>query len=197
MPADTRLGVLDDAALVQRCLSGDRESFTTLVERFKVRVYNTCFFLLRSEADAEDVAQETFVRAYNNLDKYDPKLPFASWILAIARNLSINLKRHPQSRTIPMDIQNVAASGRGPAASTGNPETIVEGAMGLSAVQEAIREIQPEFREALALRYVQKLSYQEISDQLKVPMGTVKSRLFNGRERLIQLLTKKGLVSDR
>lgn len=197
MPADTRLGVTDDAALVQRCLSGDRESFTTLVERFKVRVYNTCFFLLRSAADAEDVAQETFVRAYNNLDKYDPKLPFAAWILAIARNLSINLKRQPQSRTIPMDIQNVAAGGRGPAASTGNPETIVEGAMGLSAVQEAIREIQPEFREALALRYVQKLSYQEISDQLKVPMGTVKSRLFNGRERLIQILTKKGLVADR
>ncbi|MBI4862618.1 MAG: sigma-70 family RNA polymerase sigma factor [Candidatus Riflebacteria bacterium] len=181
---------MDEAELVRRVLSGEQEAYRLLVERHKVRVFNRCYFILGSAADAEDLAQETFFRAYQNLSKYDARFSFATWILTIARNLSLNWKRKPQAPVAAVDPREEWVESLG--SEVPGPEAQVEEGMSLAAIREAIVAVQPEFREVLALRYIQELSYQEISDLLKVPMGTVKSRLFHGRDRLIKLLHEKG-----
>lgn len=183
-----------DAALVTRTMAGDASAFRELVERYRVRVFNRCFLVVGSAADAEDVAQETFVRAYNNLAKYDPKYPFGAWIVTIARNLALNHKerRPPQAEQLPAD-----KSGRDTlaAAPGSDPARAVEEREQVGAIRGAIMAIQQEFRDVLALRYVEQLGYQEIADRLKVPMGTVKSRIFKGRDRLIELLGERGVVA--
>ena len=188
---------MDDASLVQKCLAGDQEAFRTLVERFKARVFNRCYLLVGSAADAEDLAQETFVRTYRYLNKYDSKYPFGAWILTIAKNLAINFRRRPDGYKVPLVPLSERSDLEEPAAIGADPEKLVEQAMNMRAVREAIMEVQEEFREVLAMRYVNELSYQEIADQLRLPMGTVKSRIFNGRDRLIQLLQRKGVVAAR
>lgn len=182
-----------DAALVTRSLSGDRDAFRELVETYRVRVFNRCLLVTGNAADAEDVAQETFVRAYNNLAKYDPKYPFGAWIVTIARNLALNHRerRPPAADPLPQD-----KAGRDmlPAPQGADPARAIEDREQVGAIRGAILAIQQEFREVLALRYVEQLGYQEIAERLKVPMGTVKSRIFKGRDRLIELLSERGVA---
>ena len=181
-----------DAALVTRSLAGDRDAFRDLVERYRVRVYNRCWMVVGVASDAEDVAQETFVRAYQHLAKFDPKYPFGAWLLTIARNLALNYKQRRPPAADPLPEEG---AGRKSLASPGaDPAKTIEDRESMSAIRSAIWAIQQEFREALALRYVEGLKYEEIAARLKVPMGTVKSRIFKGRDRLVELLAEKGLV---
>lgn len=175
----------DDPTLVLRCRDGDRNAFERLVIRYQKPVYNVALRMLRDRQDAMDVAQNTFLKAYEHLRDFDPAYRFYSWLYRIAINESLNAiaLRKPRG-----DLDsNTADDGPG-------PDRSAEGDQALEAVEDALTHISPELRAVIILRHVTHLSYEEMAHALGVPEKTVKSRLHSARERLRERLLRSGAL---
>ncbi len=173
----------DDVALVDRCRGGDREAFGALVTRYQRPVYNAALRLLRDPEEARDVAQTTFLKAYEHLGEYDPNYKFYSWMYRIAVNESLNTlgKRRPHS----------AISGEEPDGTPG-PDRAAEGDEASRAIEAALMRISPELRAVIVLRHLMDLSYQDMGQILLLPEKTVKSRLYSARQLLRGALDGSG-----
>ena len=173
--------------IIQRAKNGDRNAFAELVNLYKDRVFHISYRMLASRQEAEDVAQETFMRVYNNLANYDPQYKFSTWIYRIATNLSIDfIRRRKQNLSLDADISGVdgldwhdrlADTGRGP-----EEEVLADELQ--NQVQDAILDLSPKYRSVMVLRYIDDLSLQEISDTVSLPVSTIKTRIHRGREAL-------------
>lgn len=168
----------EDAALVRRCLDGDRTAFEPLVERYQQVLFTVAFRMLGNYDEARDAAQNTFVKVYEKLNAFDPEYSFFSWIYRILINDCINLRRRPAAEQIddewPAD---------GPAADS------MELAEQRRDVRAAILTLSPEYREVIVLRHFAGMSYDEMSHAVGVPAKTVKSRLFTARKQLAERLS--------
>ena len=173
----------DDGALVRRCRDGDRAAFEQLVIRYEKPVYNAALRLLRDPEDAQDVAQTTFMRAFEHLADYDPNFKFYSWIYRIAVNESLNVlgRRRPYQQ-----ISGEEADG------APGPERLIEGEQARHAIDDALARISPELRAVIVLRHYMHLSYQDMSEVLVLPEKTVKSRLYSARQLLRDSLVQHG-----
>ena len=177
-----------EAALIERCRTGDAASFTPLVRMYQDRVYNLCFRMCGAHAEAEDFAQEAFVRAYQSIDRFDGRARFYTWLFRIAVNLVISRRR----RTARVRMQPLDGDGDGRAWTAG----AVDGGPVAAAcenerhmlVHAALAELDEEQRCIITLRDLESLSYDEIADILNVPAGTVKSRLHRARMALREKL---------
>ncbi|HET8629488.1 MAG TPA: sigma-70 family RNA polymerase sigma factor [Thermomicrobiales bacterium] len=168
-----------DDALVLRIMQGDVDAFAALAERYKRPVYNLAYRMLGNAADAEDAAQETFVRAYTRLNTYQPGGRFGAWLLAITSHWCIDFLR--RRRTI--SLEAVQASLTLP--STGDhPEDLALRAEGRDEVQCWLAALPEPYRLVLVLRYWHELSYNEISEAIGQPVSTVRMRLFRARQSL-------------
>jgi RNA polymerase sigma-70 factor (ECF subfamily) len=167
-----------DAALVQRVLAGDTDAFAPLVDRYQRVLFTVAYRMLGNRADAADVAQSAFVKAFEKLGSYDPHYRFFSWLYRIALNECLNLQRARR----PVEPLN-AAGAIAPAA-----HAILEVAERRQRIQDALLRLPADYREALVLHYFADLSYEEIAVAVAVPVKTVKSRLYTGRQRLADLL---------
>jgi RNA polymerase sigma-70 factor (ECF subfamily) len=167
-----------DLELVERSRGGDRAAFTELVIRYQRQVYNAAFWVLRRSEDANDIAQEVFLRVAERLDDYDPRFKFFSWIYRITVNESLNLLRR-NSREHAMDDAVDF-----PAADSDNPERQLGDAQISRRIQTALMGMTANDRTVLALRHFSDCSYQEIGQILDLDEKTVKSRLFEARQRL-------------
>lgn len=176
----------EDATLVTACLGGDNRAFETLVRRYYRPVYNVALRMLKSPEAAEDVAQTVFVRAYEKLDRYDPRHRFFSWVYRIAVNESINEAKKAK-RTESYE------SGIG-AAMTDTPLTEVAEYELAEAVGAAIMELSVDHRMVIVLRHYHDFSYREMSEILDIPEKTVRSRLFTARQRLKGILEGQGVT---
>lgn len=167
-----------DEALIARCRSGagpDRnKGFAALVSRYERPVFNLAFRMLGDREDARDVAQTAFLKALENLHRFDPKYRFFSWLYRIAMNEALDLigRRGRQTELTDVHAADDDPLGDATAADLG---ALVRGALGA---------LTPEHRAVLVLRHYQDLSYEEIGAVLDLPDATVKSRLFEARERL-------------
>jgi RNA polymerase sigma-70 factor (ECF subfamily) len=174
-----------DTALISDCRKGDRNALETLVRRYEKPVYNAAYRMLGNPDDAADITQIAFLKVFENLDRYNPKFKFFSWIYRIAVNESINfLKRRGHQE--PLDDRQ-ASSLRGPAA-------LVESGRIGDCVQGVLMELQEEQRAVIVLRHFTECSYQEIADILQIPEKTVKSRLYTARQIMKEKITAMGLV---
>ena len=171
-------GTEADEALVERYQRGDREAFTTLVIRYQRPIYNAAWWVLRNAEDARDVAQVVFMKVAERLDEYDPRYRFFSWIYRIAVNESLNLLRR-QDREEPLDDEVEPAGPDGD-----DPEAKASEAERNGRVRDAVMRMATNDRTVLMLRHFSDLSYQEIAEVLDVDEKTVKSRLFEARQRL-------------
>lgn len=173
----------DDPALVQRCREGDRHAFERLVVRYQRPVFNAALRMLHDPQDALDVAQTTFLKAFEHLTDYDPRFKFYSWIYRIAVNESLNAlgSRRP--------FQEL--DGAEPDEAPG-PEREAEGEQTRREIEAALRRISPELRSVIVLRHFMQLSYQDMADILQVPEKTVKSRLYSARQILREQLLQRG-----
>jgi RNA polymerase sigma-70 factor, ECF subfamily len=167
-----------DAALVQRVLAGDTDAFGPLVDRYQRVLFTVAYRMLGNRADAADVAQSAFVKAFEKLGSYDPHYRFFSWIYRIALNECLNLQR-ARRPVEPLD----AAGAIAPAA-----HDVLEVAERRQRIQDALLRLPADYREALVLHYFAELSYDEIAVAVAVPVKTVKSRMYSGRQRLAELL---------
>ena len=172
-----------DHALLVRYRNGDRDAFAELVVRYQRPVYNAAFWILRKAEDASDVTQDVFLKVAEQLDDYDPDFKFFSWIYRIAVNESLNLLRRNRREEALDDDVDLPASERE------NPERKVGEAELHRRIQEAMMRMSTNDRMVLSLRHFSECSYEEIGQILELDEKTVKSRLFEARRRLRDLLT--------
>jgi len=173
----------DDRTLVRRCREGDREAFGQLVTRYQKPVFNAALRLLRNTEDATDVAQTTFLKAFEHLGSYDPSFRFYSWIYRIAVNEALDALGSKKSFEEVSGVEKDEAPG---------PERRVESEQMSRVIEDALMRIKPELRSVMVLRHFMHLSYQDMSDILLVPEKTVKSRLYTARQLLRHDLLRQG-----
>ena len=166
-----------DAYLVTLTLQGNRDAYGALVRRHQTSAYNTARRIVVDSADALDVTQDAFVRAYDALASFDRARPFAPWLHTIVTNLALNFvqrKRPAQSLDAELDTHDASA----------NPEARALATEQQQRVRAALLQLPPAWRAVVELRHFQELSYQEISDALNIPVSDVKSHLFRARQKL-------------
>ncbi len=179
--------------LVKRAQDGDAAAFEELVEAYKAKIYNYVLRMLGQAETAEDVAQETFIKAYSSLGSFRGASSFQTWLYRIASNLAIDTMRRRKYRQAsysldePLDVSGGQVE-RDIEDGTAGPERQLESAQLQRRVSEAILELSPKLRTVVVLYELQGLSYEEIAAIVGAPLGTVKSRLFNAREHLKKML---------
>jgi RNA polymerase sigma-70 factor (ECF subfamily) len=173
-----------DNELIQNCLRGNVNSFETLVVRYQKTVYNAVFRLLGCVEDAEDITQSVFIKVYENLESFDPRYKFYSWIYRIAMNESINFINSRKREEI-LDIE-VATRDQDP---DENFQTLERENM----IQAALMRIDFEHRVLIVLKHFLDRSYHEIGQILHLPEKKVKSRLYVARQKLAEILNEKGV----
>ena len=184
-----RATTVADDELISRVRVGDQEAFATLVERYKRPVYNLAYRLLGNPNDAEDAAQETFVRAYTRLATYEPDGRFGAWLSAICSHWCIDTMRARRRRVQTVALGKVPESDRFISQVDG-PEDVALVADSRDEVQRWLEALPPQYRTVLTLRYFQDLSYAEIADVLDEPVSTVRMRLFRARAMLQQVVER-------
>jgi RNA polymerase sigma-70 factor (ECF subfamily) len=179
-----------DEALVAAVLEGDRERFGELVERYQGRLVNYLFRLLRNADDAHDLAQEVLVKVYQVLDRYDPQYKFSTWLFRIAQNAAIDQIRRRRLKLVSLRQDDGEGEGRDwdlPSGERGPYGELRNRERG-DAIQEAIEGLPWEYRELILMRHYGELPYDEIARIKQMPLGTVKNKLFRGRQMLKEKL---------
>ncbi len=170
-------GELSDNELVTRTLNGDTRSYEELVRRYERLVGRVLYSYARREISVEDLVQETFLRAYDRLETFNPEYRFKTWLLAIANNLGVDTLRR-RRETVEFNPEVHAA------ATTGGPEEAAMEDERSRSVQEAITALPETYSVPLVLRYNEGLSYAEIAEIMDLSVPAVKSRLFRARNML-------------
>jgi RNA polymerase sigma-70 factor (ECF subfamily) len=180
-----------DTRLARLARKGDETAFAELVELYKDRMYHLGYRMLGNRQEAEDVVQDTFLRVYSNLEKYDETQKFSTWIYRICTNLCIDrLRRKKPSYSLDSEL----ADGEGNdwygmlASSDPTPENQLVLTETQEMIREAIDSLPAKYKSVIILKYLQDLSLQEISDILKLPVTTVKTRVHRGREFLRKIM---------
>ena len=186
------------ALLVRRCISGDAAAWEEIVQRYHRRIYNICYRFAGSSNDADDLTQEVFIKMYRTLNSYDvDRGAFMTWVTTVTRNLLVDhfRKTRQERMTDSLDTTSsdhadtLALSERIPDRRPA-PDSRVQTREAKEAVHQALQKLSPELRESVILRDLQDMDYREIATVLKVPEGTVKSRINRGRAELARLLQR-------
>jgi RNA polymerase sigma-70 factor (ECF subfamily) len=189
------------AELAGRCLAGDAVAWEELARTQHKRIYGICYRFTGSPSDAEDLTQEAFLKMFKNLDNFDPaKGGFTTWLTTLTRNLLVDnyrrtrLERASESLDEPIgnDMDGGTGSTKADRLEDGgrSQEQHVAGLELKAQIQEALKQVSPELREAVILRDLEDMDYKEIAEVLGVPQGTVKSRISRGRSELARLLKR-------
>ena len=193
---------LDDAqavaSVVRRCVAGEALAWEEIVRQYSRRIYNICYRFAGSASDAEDLTQDVFIRLYRTLSSFDcERASFNTWVTTVTRNLLVDHFRKTRNDRVTdsMDVAPGESDDSQPlsdrlADSGPAPDAHIERRETREQVQAALLKLSPELREAVILRDLQDMDYKEIAQALKVPEGTVKSRINRGRAELARLLQR-------
>jgi len=186
-----------EAKLVERCLSGDDAAWETIVSSYARRIYNLGYRYTSRREEAEDLTQEIFIRVYQNLKSYRPEAgSLQNWVFKVARNLIIDHYR--QSRRFRQtggseELETLELAEE----KLPNPQRAVERSEATRFLRDGLASLSPELKEAVILRDLEGMAYQEIAELLSIPEGTVKSRINRGRIELARLLGKRRAQAER
>lgn len=186
------------AALVRRCISGDASAWEDLVRQQNRRIYNICYRFTGSSSDSEDLTQEVFIRLYRTINSYEPdKGSFTTWLTTLTRNMLVDhFRRTRQERVTdsidaaPVADENAPTLAERIEDEAPSPQARLATKETQKMVQLALQKVSPDLREAVILRDLQDMDYKDIATALKVPEGTVKSRINRGRAELARLLSR-------
>jgi RNA polymerase sigma-70 factor (ECF subfamily) len=190
---------VEDRILIERCLKGDEKAFEELLRTYRTSVFSICLRMVRNRTAAEDIAQEVFIKVFAALNRYDPAYPFASWLNRITSNLCIDHLRKEKDRTISLD-QPIGGGDDDlliqiPSLAAG-PDREMESREMMAILEEAMGILPEHYRIIVILRHQEQLSYEEISDTLGIPLGTVKARIHRARNMIMGHFQKRGLFGD-
>lgn len=176
----------DQENIIARARRGDADAFEQLVVAYREQVFRLALRMCGSEADADEVAQEAFLSAWKALPNFRGESQFSTWLYQLTTHAAIDLMRR-EKRQIAADITEVSAADPAP-----SPQQQAEQSEQREIVRDAILQLAPEQREVVVLRFMEELSYEEIGAVLKLPSGTVKSRLNRAKAQLKEILSKSG-----
>ncbi|GGE55679.1 ECF RNA polymerase sigma factor SigW [Pullulanibacillus camelliae] len=180
--------------LILKVRKGDHDAFAKIVDLYKKPVYNICLRMIGIPQEAEDLAQDTFLRAYTNIERYEIDKKFSTWLYRIATNLSIDYLRKKKPGAY-LDAKLPGAEDftmySQLATEEPLPEEHVVSRETQAWVQSEINQLPPKYRSAIILKYIEDLSLKEISEILELPVPTVKTRIHRGREALRKRLRKR------
>ena len=177
----------EEMTWVLQAQHGSDEAFTQLVEAYQTHVYNMCYRMLGDAESAEDAAQETFLRAYQHLHRYDQKRPFATWLLSIAAHYCIDRLRKRKFSMISMDAEEDENSLDLPDTDAPNPEAEMMHSEQRERIQGLLKRLDGTDRAAIIMRYWNDCSESEIAEALQLTVSAVKSRLHRARRELAGL----------
>jgi RNA polymerase sigma factor (sigma-70 family) len=178
---------LDDDECIARAQRGDAAAFSELVARYQDRIYRFLVRLTRSQDDALELTQETFLSAYQALARWRPDARFTTWLFRIARNQAFDwLRRNKRVEFVALDEeQDLHVADPAP-----TPDATLQTAQRLRALERALARLATEHREILLLREIEEMSYEDIADVLDISLGTVKSRIARARARLLEKMPR-------
>lgn len=190
MPADLPAASPDATeTLIQRCLQGDQHAWDAIVRQYKRKVFNVAYKFVGKHEEAEDLTQEIFLKIFRSLDTFDRRANFQTWLVSVSRNLCIDHYRsvRKERQTINREVD---ASDLTPASHEPGPMAALEQRDRVTLLRDALAGLPATLRTAVLMRDIQELSYQEIADALRLPEGTVKSRINRGRTELARQVRK-------
>jgi RNA polymerase sigma-70 factor (ECF subfamily) len=195
MPTALDLANLPDADVVSLAQQGRESAFRELVRRYERPVFTLIYRMVRDREAAEDLAQDTFIKVLNHIDKYRPEFKLSSWLFKIANNVAIDHLRKRHVETISIDGSPHASSASEIEATSFEVSIRQESALEEmesrelgSAIEQAIARLRPEYRSCIMLRHVEGRSYEEIAATLDLPLGTVKTYIHRARHELRRAL---------
>lgn len=189
--SDTQVASLSDPAVVALAKTGSEAAYKELISRYERPVFSLIFRMVRDREMAEDLAQETFIKVLNNLERYSPEFKFSSWLFKIANNLTIDHLRRRRVETVSIEgapdavtVESAKATSIAVVSQDQSPLEELESRELGTAIEAAIANLRPEYRACILLRHVDDRSYEEIAEIVKLPLGTVKTYIHRARHEL-------------
>ena len=191
---DPSLTVAPIDQLIERCLAGDQQAWEAIVQQHRRRVFNVAYKFVGKHDEAEDLTQDIFLKLFKSLDTFDRRANFQTWLISVSRNLcidhyrSVRKERETIDRGVDPNQLTPESHDRGPMAALEQRDRVTLLRQAMAALPEALRT-------AILLRDIQEMSYQDIAERLKLPEGTVKSRINRGRIELAKILRRMKVVA--
>ena len=176
-------------AVIQRCLAGDQTAWEQIVRQHWRKVFNIAYKFTAKHDEAEDLTQDVFLKIFKSLNTFDRRANFQTWLVSVSRNLCIDHYRSVRKERETID-RDVDAGELSPVAQTVSPIAALEHRDRVELLKKALHQLPPALREAVLLRDIQELSYQEIAERQHLPEGTVKSRINRGRTELARQIRR-------
>jgi len=183
----------EEQVWLDQARKGDKVAFGKIVEAYQTPVYNLAYRMLSNSGEAEEAAQEAFIRAFTRLDSYNPAHKFSTWMLSITSNYCIDLIRKRRAQLLSID-EPLAPHPALMSDKDKGPEAQMEHSQREEMVQTLLADLQPEYRQAVVLRYWYEYSYEEIADMMDTTVSAIKSRLFRARKQLAEIGLERGIV---
>jgi RNA polymerase sigma-70 factor (ECF subfamily) len=179
-----------DFLLVKKAREGDQKAYAELLGRYRDAIYFMLLKMVNNPSDAEDLTIEAFGKAFKNISQYTPNFAFSTWLFKIATNNCIDFIRKKRAATIsldqsPDDSDTTSVTIQ---SDTPDPEANLINNQKIKMLREVVSKLKPRYRTLVELRYFKEYSYEEISEELELPIGTVKAQLFRARELLFNIL---------
>ncbi len=183
-----------DLQLVEQAKHGNEKAFASLMNRYKDSIYFMLLKMVNNPFDAEDLTIEAFGKAFRNLDSYTPKFAFSTWLFKIATNNCVDFIRKKQLSPTPLDHnQDITDSATiNIQSDLPDPEESLINHQKIAALKDIVNQLKPRYKNLIELRYYKEYSYEEISTELNLPIGTVKAQLYRAKSLLYNILIKTG-----
>jgi RNA polymerase sigma factor (sigma-70 family) len=183
-----------DLIMVKEARKGNEKAFGSLMNRYRDSIYYMLLKMVNNPSDAEDLTIEAFGKAFRNLDSYTPKFAFSTWLFKIATNNCVDFIRKKQASPTPFDnlqdsLENATINIQ---SDLPDPEESLINLQKIAVLKEIVSQLKPRYKNLIELRYYKELSYEEISSELNLPIGTVKAQLYRAKTLLYNILTKTG-----
>jgi RNA polymerase sigma factor (sigma-70 family) len=184
----------NDLALVEEAKKGNEKAFAGLMNRYRDSIYYMLLKMVNNPSDAEDLTIEAFGKAFRSIDSYTPRFAFSTWLFMIATNNCIDFIRKKQSSPIPFDQWQEGADNLtiNIQSDLPDPEETLINDQKIIILRKIVNQLKSPYREIIELRYYKEYSYEEIADELKIPIGTVKAQLYRAKSLLYNIFTKTG-----
>ena len=184
----------NDLILVEKAKSGDGKAFASLMNRYRDSIYYMLLKMVNNPVDAEDLTMEAFGKAFKNIDTYTPMYAFSTWLFMIATNNCIDFIRKKQTKPTIIDqldevVDNLSIN---LASELPDPEEALINEQKLETLRKVIAQLKEPYREIIELRYFKEYSYEEISEKMDIPLGTVKVQLHRAKNLLFNIFNKTG-----
>jgi RNA polymerase sigma factor (sigma-70 family) len=184
----------NDLLLVDQAKLGNEKAFASLMYRYRDSIYYMLLKMVNNPSDAEDLTIEAFGKAFSNLDLYTPKFAFSTWLFKIATNNCVDFIRKKKVTPTPLDhlqdsMDNITLNIQ---SDMPDPEESMINHQKIAALKDIVNQLKPRYKSLIELRYFKEYSYEEISSELNLPIGTVKAQLFRAKTLLYNILVKTG-----